>query len=143
MVALGYESQSIPYTTNFILAVVDRCDDSEQALFELRAAGLPSEDVQLFYGDHGLRHTGPAGVRLAQLSTTLKYLGELLCVDWSWLADYEKVGPTGRHVLLAKLESDERLNAAAVCLTNVPLHMPRILGSWHIGSWHIAAFKGP
>ena len=134
MVAPEFETRLMPYPTNFILAVIDDCNESERAVRALMDIGLQPKDIQLFHGNHGLERTDPPGGRIGPLQRTLQYLDRLGQVKGPFLREYEDHGDAGRHVLLINIHRPDQVKHATTVLAGSLAHTVRHFGCWQITS---------
>ena len=125
------ESPESQFHLGFIVAVIDGCLKSEEAVFELLETGLQQQNIQMFYSHRKAVHPKPIGLPFGRLQVMFQYLEDLLELDASTSQEYEEHMRSGRHVLLANVYCDNDAKTVASVLGRAQSHNGRILGYGH------------
>ena len=125
------ESPETQTHLRFIVAVIDRCVESERAVPELLGAGLLPPNIQLFYAHQNPAHADSIGLPFGRLQVTLQYLEDLLVLDAPISREYQEYWEAGRHILLANVYRDSDAKTVAAVLGKSQSHTGRILSYGH------------
>ena len=121
----NYQAQS---QLRFLVAVLDKCAESEKALLEISESVSRPQNIQLFYDHREDAHSQQIWLPFGRLQVMFQYLDDLLGLDTKTSDEYEDHMKAGRHILLANVYFDNDAETVATILGRAQSHSGRILG---------------
>ena len=112
----------------FVVAVLNKCTESERAFLEISESVSRPQNIQMFYDHREEAHSQQIWLPFGRLQVMFQYLDDLLGLDSSTSDEYEVHMKAGRHVLLANVYCDNDAETVASILGRAQSHSGRILG---------------
>ena len=115
----------------FLVAVLDKCTESERAFLEISESVSRPQNIQLFYDHQEDAHSPRVLLPVGRLRVMFQCLDDMLGLDDSTSDEYEDHMKAGRHVLLANVYCDNDAETVASILGRAQSHSGRVLGYGH------------